>query len=71
MSLFWINGILAWQLTPGDWVRTHDLWAGFWNPSFWPSLGYRLAVAAALAALAAILVPFHGSTPRRMSSTFR
>lgn len=55
-SLFWINGILAWQLTPGDWVRTHDLWAGFWNPSFWPSLGYRLAVAATLAALAAILV---------------
>ncbi len=55
-SLFWINGILAWQLTPGDWVRTHDLWAGFWNASFWPSLGYRLAVSATLAALAAILV---------------
>ena len=55
-SLFWINGILAWQLTPGAWVRTHDLWAGFWNASFWPSLGYRLAVSATLAALAGILV---------------
>ncbi|MBK9032703.1 MAG: cytochrome ubiquinol oxidase subunit I [Myxococcales bacterium] len=55
-SLFWINGILAWQLTPGAWVRTHDLWAGFWNPSFWPSLGYRLAVSATLAALAGVLV---------------
>ena len=55
-SLFWINGILAWQLTPGAWARSHDLWAGFWNPSFWPSLGYRLEVALTLAALAAILV---------------
>lgn len=55
-SLFWINGILSWQLTPGDWVATHDLWAGFFNPSFFPSLGYRLAVSATLAALVGVLV---------------
>jgi cytochrome d ubiquinol oxidase subunit I len=55
-SLFWINGILSWQLTPGAWAESHDLWAGFFNPSFWPSLFFRTAVAMALAALAAILV---------------
>ncbi len=52
-SLFWINGILAWQLTPGAWLESRDLWAGFFNPSFWPSLGYRTAVASTLAALVA------------------
>lgn len=55
-SLFWINGILAWQLTPGAWLDGGDLWAGFFNPSFWPSLFYRLAVSATLAALAGVLV---------------
>jgi len=54
-SLFWINGILSWQLTPGNWT-TGDLWAGFFNPSFWPSLVFRTVVAMALAALAGILV---------------
>ncbi len=55
-SLFWINGILAWQLTPGDWVESRNVWAGFFNPSFWPSLLYRTVVALALAALAATVV---------------
>jgi cytochrome bd-type quinol oxidase subunit 1 len=55
-SLFWVNGILAWQLTPGAWLDSRDLWAGFFNPSFWPSLFYRLAVSATLAALAGVLV---------------
>ncbi|MEZ4403414.1 MAG: cytochrome ubiquinol oxidase subunit I [Kofleriaceae bacterium] len=55
-SLFWINGILSWQLTPGAWLRSHDLWAGFFNPTFWPSLGYRLGVAATLASLAGVMV---------------
>jgi mono/diheme cytochrome c family protein len=56
MSLFWINGILAWQLTPGDWLHGGDVWDGFFNPSFWPSLFYRTVVAMALAALAAAAV---------------
>jgi mono/diheme cytochrome c family protein len=55
-SLFWIDGILSWQLTPGGWVGTGDVWRGFFNPSFWPSLVYRTLVAATLAALVAILV---------------
>jgi cytochrome d ubiquinol oxidase subunit I len=56
MSLFWINGILSWQLTPGRYLETGGVWAGFFNPSFWPSLIFRTAVAMALAALAACLV---------------
>jgi cytochrome bd-type quinol oxidase subunit 1 len=56
MSLFWINGILSWQLTPGRWLEGGGLWAGFFNPSFWPSLLFRTAVAATLAALAACIV---------------
>lgn len=56
LSLFWINGILAWQLTPGAWLEAGSMWAGFFNPSFWPSLFYRAAVASTLGALAAIAV---------------
>jgi len=54
-SLFWINGILSWQLTPGRWTPG-ALWTGFFNASFWPSLLFRTVVAMALAALVAILV---------------
>ncbi|MEM7202465.1 MAG: cytochrome c [Planctomycetota bacterium] len=56
LSLFLINGILSWQLTPGEWLQTGSLWHGFFNPSFWPSLVYRTLVAWTLAALAAVLV---------------
>jgi len=56
MSLFWINGILSWQLTPGRWLDGAGMWAGFFNPSYWPSLLFRTAVAATLAALVACLV---------------
>ncbi|MCA8948315.1 MAG: cytochrome c [Planctomycetes bacterium] len=56
MSLFLINGILSWQLTPGAWLATHSVWDGFFNPTFWPSLIYRTFVAWTLAALAALFV---------------
>jgi cytochrome bd-type quinol oxidase subunit 1 len=56
MSLFWINGILSWQLTPGGWLEGGGMWAGFFNPSFWPSLLFRTAVAATLAGLVACVV---------------
>ena len=51
-SLFWINGILSWQLTPGG----EGFWSGFFNPSFFPSLLYRTIVSLTLAALAACAV---------------
>ena len=56
LSLFFINGILSWQLTPGTAPGAGRVWAGFFNASFWPSLCYRTCVAMALAALAACVV---------------
>jgi cytochrome bd-type quinol oxidase subunit 1 len=55
-SLFWINGILSWQLTPGRWLETGVVWDGIFNPSFWPSLVYRTITCLVIAALAACLV---------------
>lgn len=55
-SLFWINGILSWQLTPGAWLDSGSVWAGFFNPSFFPSLLFRTVVAMTLAGLAACVV---------------
>lgn len=55
-SLFWINGILSWQLTPGEFHRTHSVWDGFFNPSFFPSLLFRTITSLTIAALAACLV---------------
>jgi cytochrome bd ubiquinol oxidase subunit I len=56
MSLFWINGILSWQLTPGRWLDGGGVWTGFFNASFWPSLVFRTAVATTLAALVGCIV---------------
>jgi cytochrome bd-type quinol oxidase subunit 1/mono/diheme cytochrome c family protein len=56
MSLFWINGILSWQLTPGGWLDGKGMWSGFFNPSFAPSLLFRTAVSTTLGALVACLV---------------
>ena len=64
-SLFWINGILSFQLTPGRWVLTHNVWSGFFNPSFWPSLFYRTVAAMAIAALAACVVINIAGPPER------
>lgn len=55
-SLFWINGILSWQLTPGSWVETGNVWAGFFNPGFFPSLLFRTVAAMAIAALVSMVV---------------
>ncbi len=56
MSLFWINGILSWQLTPAQWLEERTVWSGFFNPSFWPSLIFRTITALAEAGLFACLV---------------
>ncbi|MEZ6141427.1 MAG: cytochrome c [Zavarzinella sp.] len=56
MSLFWINGILSFQLTPGDWLQTHSMWDAFFNPTFLPSLLYRTIAALVIAALVAMVL---------------
>ncbi len=49
MSLFLINGIICFMLTPGSWLENGNFWAGFFNPTFWPSLGLRTFIAIMLA----------------------
>jgi hypothetical protein len=56
MSLFVINGILTFMLTPGDWLATGSFRAAFFNPTFWPSLILRSMVALALVGLYTLLL---------------
>ncbi|MGL4422337.1 MAG: c-type cytochrome, partial [Gemmataceae bacterium] len=55
-SLFWINGILSFQLTPGAWLESRSMWDAFFNPTFLPSLLYRTIAALVVAALAAMVL---------------
>jgi Cytochrome bd terminal oxidase subunit I len=49
LSLFWVNGIIDFMLTPGRWPDTGSFWDGFFNPTMWPALGFRTALALVLA----------------------
>ncbi len=49
LSLFLINGIICFMLTPGAWLENANFWSGFFNPSFWPSLIFRTCIAIMLA----------------------
>lgn len=49
LSLFVINGILAFMLTPGRWLETGNFWHGLFNPGFLPTLIFRTAIAAIIA----------------------
>ena len=51
MSLFIINGVIDFMLTPGDWIQTHNFWDGFFNPTFWPALFFRTALCIIIAGL--------------------
>lgn len=55
LSLFMINGIIGFMLTPGDWLETRNFWDGFFNPSFWPALVFRSLLAFSIAGLFAFL----------------
>ncbi|MGE4552190.1 MAG: cytochrome ubiquinol oxidase subunit I, partial [Desulfovibrionaceae bacterium] len=50
-SLFLINGIVAFMLTPGQWITTGDFWDGFFNPTFWPQLVFRTFLSFTIAGL--------------------
>lgn len=56
LSLFVINGIICFMLTPGEWLTTGNFWDGFFNPTFWPSLVFRTGICIMLAGLYAMLV---------------
>jgi mono/diheme cytochrome c family protein len=51
LSLVAINGILAFQLTPGRWLASGSLWDAFFNPTNLPSLVARTLVCFILAGL--------------------
>lgn len=54
-SLAIINGILTFMLTPGAWIQDQFFWSGFFNPTYFPSLIIRTAVALILAGLYGLL----------------
>lgn len=56
LSLLLVNGILSFQLTPGEWLESGSLWDGFFNPTFWPTLLAKTVTSIALAALAASVI---------------
>lgn len=51
LSLFFINGIIGFMLTPGAWLETGNFWDGFFNPSFWPSLVFRSSLSFMIAGM--------------------
>jgi mono/diheme cytochrome c family protein len=55
LSLFIINGIIDFMLTPGAWTVDGNFWSGFFNPSFWPALFFRTFVSLMLAGIYAFL----------------
>lgn len=56
MSLFIINGIITFMLTPGKWLETKNVWDGFFNPSSFPSLGFRTGITILMAGLFGIVI---------------
>jgi mono/diheme cytochrome c family protein len=54
-SMVVINGIITFMLTPGNWVKNHQFWTGFFNPTSFPSLFLRFAIALALAGIYALI----------------
>jgi mono/diheme cytochrome c family protein len=70
LSLFIINGILTFQLTPGAWLETGDFWHGFFNPTAFPSLVFRSGIAFTVAGLFGLLTAlFTAQGPFRTALT--
>ena len=55
LTLAVINGIVAFMLTPGDWLETRGFWDGIFNPSYLPSLVARTLIAVGFAGVYAFL----------------
>lgn len=55
LSLVVINGILTFMLTPGTWIQTGNIWDGFLNPSYLPSLFSRAVIMGTIAGVFAIV----------------
>ncbi|MFC1513491.1 c-type cytochrome [candidate division KSB1 bacterium] len=55
MSLVLINGILTFMLTPNVWLETKNIWEGFFNATFLPSLFTRTGICIMLAGIYALV----------------
>jgi len=51
LSLFVVNGIISFMLTPGQWPTGFDFWDGLFNPTFWPGVVLRTSLGLMLAGL--------------------
>ena len=71
LSLFMINGIIGFMLTPGEWLRTGDFWDGFFNPTFWPALVFRFALCLLLAGLFAMITALRIPNPATREAMVR
>ncbi len=56
MSLFVISGILSFMLSPGKWLETGNVWDGFLNPTFLPTVFLRTLSSLGLASLSAMVI---------------
>lgn len=54
-SMVIINGIITFMLTSGRWIQNQQFWIGFFNPTYFPSLAFRFAIALALAGIYALI----------------
>lgn len=54
LSLVLINGIITFMLTPGQGLSTGNVWLGFFNPTYWPSVVVRLGICLILAGMFAL-----------------
>jgi len=55
LSLAVINGILAFMLTPGDWITTGDFWDGFLNPTYFSTTVFRTGICLLMASVFSLM----------------
>lgn len=71
LSLFMINGILAFMLTPGKWIETGNFWQGLFNPSFLPSLLFRTSIAIIIAGVFGLITASFRKDQKLRNRIFR
>jgi len=54
LSLFIINGVITFMITPGSYYETGNFWAAFFNPTYFPSLFFRTVICIVFAGIFAM-----------------
>ncbi len=71
LSLFIINGILGFMLTPGKWIETGNFWQGLFNPSYLPSLIFRTCISVIIAGVFGLVTGSWLKDPEMRRTVFR